>query len=104
MPERTGFHPFSGSQHKTQDPVNDEETEPCKNEIEPAQCHMGFIIHLPKTVMIDQQRHDFPDKENPLDGPSEHKGVYQAGSGRRVNQCYDKPDPHAAHSTKHHGK
>ena len=65
---------------------------------------MGLIIHLPKTVMINQQCHDLPDEEDPFDGPSKHKGVYKAGSGSRVNQCYDKPDSHAAHSSKYHGK
>ena len=78
MPEVSRFNPLPGSEHKTKNPVDDKEAQPCKNKIEPAQNHMRFMIHLSKTVMIDQQCHDLTDKKDPFDGPSKNKSMNQA--------------------------
>ena len=65
---------------------------------------MGPGIHFSKPVMIDQQRHDLPDKEDPFDGPSEYKIMDQAGSGTRIDQRNDKPDTDTADPSEHHGE
>ena len=101
IPEIAGGQPFAGRQHKCENPVDDDQRQPSKDEINPADDEVCLSRHLIPAVIINQCSGDFSNEKRPFRCPAPDVIVDEGLCGERVKQSNDEPDANAGQYAGH---